>query len=147
MILDHNVEIGNSYDAAQLVPAVECFTRRTGRPPRAVTADRGYGIAAVEHELHQLGVRSVATPRTSNPGAAERDHRNPAESGADGQIGAGVARRVRDRRSQCRRGGVATCPGGGGAAAIAVTLRLIGAPATAPTGLTLVDTSAYAQIM
>lgn len=37
-------------------------------------------------------------------------------------------------------------PGARGGAAIGVSLRLIGAPATAPTGLTLVDTSAYTQI-
>ena len=46
---------------------------RTGHPPRAVTADRGYGDAAVEHDLHDLGVRSVAIPRTSKPSAARRE--------------------------------------------------------------------------
>jgi transposase, IS5 family len=43
VILDHNVEIGNPPDAPQLVPAIERITARTGRTPRAVTADRGYG--------------------------------------------------------------------------------------------------------
>ena len=46
VILDHNVEIGNPADAPQLAPAIERITRRTGRPPRAVTADRGYGVAS-----------------------------------------------------------------------------------------------------
>ena len=45
VILDHNVEIGNPPDAPQLVPAIERITARTGRTPRAVTADRGYGQA------------------------------------------------------------------------------------------------------
>ncbi|ATO63012.3 ISNCY-like element ISMav10 family transposase [Mycobacterium avium] len=77
VILDHNVERGNPHDAAQLAPAIERITRRTGRPPRAVTADRGYGLASVERDLHQLGVRSVVIPRMSNPGAARRafEHR------------------------------------------------------------------------
>jgi transposase, IS5 family len=77
VILDHSVELGNPHDAAQLAPAIERITRRTGRPPRAVTADRGYGLATVERNLHQLGVRSVAIPRSSNPGAARRafEHR------------------------------------------------------------------------
>ena len=77
IILDHSVELGNPHDAAQLAPAIERITRRTGRPPRAVTADRGYGLASVERELHELGVQSVAIPRMSQPGAARRkfEHR------------------------------------------------------------------------
>lgn len=73
VILDHNVEMGNPPDAPQLAPAVERISRRTGRTPRAVTADRGYGEASVEDDLHELGVRSVAIPRKSKPSAARRD--------------------------------------------------------------------------
>ena len=77
VILDHNIEIGNPHDAAQLTPAIERITHRTGRPPRTVTADRGYGLASVEADLQQLGVRSVAIPRAAKPGAARRafEHR------------------------------------------------------------------------
>jgi transposase, IS5 family len=77
VILDHTVEIGNPADAPQLAPAIERIARRAGRPPRAVTADRGYGLASVECDLHQLGVRTVAIPRMSKPGAARRqfEHR------------------------------------------------------------------------
>jgi IS5 family transposase len=73
VVLDHNVEVGNPADAPQLPPAIERITRRAGRAPRAVTADRGYGEARVEEELHELGVRSVAIPRRSKPGAARRE--------------------------------------------------------------------------
>jgi IS5 family transposase len=73
VVLDHNVEVGNPADAPQLAPAIERITRRAGRAPRAVTADRGYGEARVEEELHELGVRSVAIPRRSKPGAARRE--------------------------------------------------------------------------
>jgi IS5 family transposase len=73
IILDHSVEIANPADAAQLAPAIERITSRIGRPPRAVTADRGYGYASVEDDLHHLGVRSVAIPRASKPGAARRE--------------------------------------------------------------------------
>ena len=55
VILDHPVEIGNPVDAPQLAPAVQRITRRTCRPPRAVTADRGYGYATVDRDLHALG--------------------------------------------------------------------------------------------
>ena len=41
--------------------------RRAGRTPGAVTADRGYGEAAVDDELHDLGV-SVAIPARANHG-------------------------------------------------------------------------------
>src|SRR5882757_5706607 len=73
VILDHNVEMGNPPDAPQLAPAVERIAARTGKSPRAVTADRGYGEAAVERELHDLGVRAVAIPRKSKPTAARRE--------------------------------------------------------------------------
>jgi IS5 family transposase len=73
VILDHSVELGNPLDAPQLAPAIERITRRTGRPPRAVTADRGYGYASVEDDLHHLGVRSVAIPRASKIGAHRRE--------------------------------------------------------------------------
>jgi IS5 family transposase len=73
VILDHTIEIGNPHDAPQLAPAIERITRRTGSPPWAVTADRGYGHAAVENALHELGVRSVAIPRASKPGTARRE--------------------------------------------------------------------------
>jgi IS5 family transposase len=73
VILDHNVEIGNPPDAPQLTPAIERITRRTGTTPHAVTADRGYGEAKVENDLHELGVKSVAIPRKSKPSAARRE--------------------------------------------------------------------------
>jgi IS5 family transposase len=73
VVLDHSVEIGNPADAPQLAPAIERITRRAGSPPRAVTADRGYGDASVERDLHGLGVRSVAIPRRSKPSAARRE--------------------------------------------------------------------------
>ena len=73
VILDHNVEIGNPPDAPQLAPAIARITGRARRTPRAVTADRGYGEASVERDLHELGVRSVAIPRKSKPSAARRE--------------------------------------------------------------------------
>lgn len=73
VILDHTVEIGNPSDAPQLAPAIARITARVGRAPRAVTADRGYGYASVETDLHDLGVRSVAIPRASKPSTARRE--------------------------------------------------------------------------
>jgi IS5 family transposase len=73
VIRDHNVEVGNPADAPQLAPAIERINRRTGRAPRAVTADRGYGEAKVEDDLRELGVRSIAIPRKSKPGATRRE--------------------------------------------------------------------------
>jgi transposase, IS5 family len=73
IILDHTVEIGNPADAAQLAPAIARITERTGAAPTAVTADRGYGYASVETDLHDLGVRRVAIPRASKPTAGRRE--------------------------------------------------------------------------
>jgi IS5 family transposase len=39
----------------------------------AVTADRGYGDARTEQELHDLGVTTVVIPRKGKPSAARRE--------------------------------------------------------------------------
>jgi IS5 family transposase len=77
VVLDYTVEQGNPADAPQLAPAVERITRRTGRPPRAVTADRGYGEQRVDDTLHELGVRTVVIPRKGRPAKARQaeEHR------------------------------------------------------------------------
>jgi IS5 family transposase len=58
-------------------PAVHRIIDRTGRTPRIVTADRGYGDKRVEDDLHDLGVRTVVIPRRGKPTAARRtlEHR------------------------------------------------------------------------
>jgi IS5 family transposase len=73
VIVDHTVEQGNPSDGPMLAPAVERIALRTGKPPRAVTADRGYGDAAVEAELEALGVKKVVIPRKAKPGQARRE--------------------------------------------------------------------------
>jgi IS5 family transposase len=77
VVLDYSVEPGNPADAPQLEPAVERIKRRTGRPPRTVTADRGYGEKRIDDALHNLGVSNVAIPRKGKPGAARQaeEHR------------------------------------------------------------------------
>jgi IS5 family transposase len=79
IIVDHTVEPGNPADAPQLAPAIARVTRRAGRPPRAVAADRGHGEARVDDALHDLGVRTVAIPRKGHPGPTRREteHRRP----------------------------------------------------------------------
>jgi IS5 family transposase len=76
IILDYSVEYGAAPDGPQLSPAVERVRRRTGRVPRAVTADRGYGQPAVERDLQALGVRTVAIPRqsTTSPSRKTIEH-------------------------------------------------------------------------
>jgi len=77
VIVDHNVERGNPADAPQLAPAVGRVAKRAGRPPRTVTADRGYGEKRVDDDLHDLGVKNVVIPRKGKPSAARRaeEHR------------------------------------------------------------------------
>jgi IS5 family transposase len=70
--------------------------RRTGRTPRIVTADRGYGEKVVDDQLRDLGVRAVVIPRKSRPSRARQaaEHR-PAfrrtikwRTGSEGRISA-----------------------------------------------------------
>ena len=65
------------WDAPQLAPAVARVIARTRRPPRTVTADRGYGEKSVEEDLHALGVGTVVIPRKGRPGKARQaeEHR------------------------------------------------------------------------
>jgi IS5 family transposase len=72
IILDYGVEYGAAPDGPQLVPAIERIRRRTGCPPRAVTADRGYGQPAVERGLRACGVRTVAIPRQAKTSPARK---------------------------------------------------------------------------
>src|SRR4051812_40150879 len=77
VVLDHTLEQGNPPDAPQLVPAVVRVIARTGRRPRAVAADRGFGEARVDNDLHDLGVPTVVIPRKGRPGKARQapEHR------------------------------------------------------------------------
>ena len=72
IVLDHDVQAGNPADAPQLAPAIQRVKARAGRAPRTVTADRGYGEAAVDDALANLGVRTVVIPRKGKPGAARQ---------------------------------------------------------------------------
>jgi IS5 family transposase len=72
IILDYSVELGAAPDGPQLAPAIERIRRRAGRVPAAVTADRGYGQPAVERDLQELGVRTVAIPRQATTSAARK---------------------------------------------------------------------------
>jgi IS5 family transposase len=76
VILDHSVELGNPPDAPMLEPAIQRIKTRTGRAPRAVTADRGYGEANIETALRAAGVRHVALPTKGRPNAARRQIEN-----------------------------------------------------------------------
>jgi transposase, IS5 family len=77
VIVDHTLDQGNPPDAPHLAPAVRRGSKRTGRAPRTVTADRGYGEAAVDEALHDLGVKNVVIPRKGSPGNDRRaaEHR------------------------------------------------------------------------
>jgi len=67
IVLDHDVQHGNPADAPRLAPAIDRVSTRAGRPPRTVTADRGYGEQNVDSALHDLGVRAVVIPRKGRP--------------------------------------------------------------------------------
>ena len=74
VILDYDVLPGNPADAPRLKPAVERVKKRTGTTPRTVAADRGYGEAAVDDDLTNLGVTNVVIPRKGKPNKARQAH-------------------------------------------------------------------------
>jgi IS5 family transposase len=94
VVLDYQVMIGNPPDAPLLAPAVERIKQRFGKAPRAVTADRGYGEAAVDKQLADAGVKQVVIPRRGKAGVARQNtQRAPGfvklvkwRTGSEGQI-------------------------------------------------------------
>jgi IS5 family transposase len=69
-VADHRLEQGNPPDAPQLVPAVARVAAITGRAPGTVAGDRGFGTAANDQALVELGVKRVGLQRTGTPGKA-----------------------------------------------------------------------------
>ena len=98
IVLDHDVQPGNPADGPRLKP-VERVIGRTGRKPRTVTADRGYGEAGVEDDLHDLGVRNVVIPRKEDPAS-------PASRGTTSSVPAAheMANRLRRPHQHLKRG-------------------------------------------
>jgi IS5 family transposase len=94
IVADYAVRQGNPPDGPQLAPAIGRVIRRTGKTPRTVTADRGYGGQPVEDDLRGPGVRHVVIPRQGKPGKARRAaERRPAfrravrwRTGCEGRI-------------------------------------------------------------
>jgi transposase, IS5 family len=69
-VADHQVQLGNPPDAPQLVPAVKRVARLTGRVPHTVAGDRGFGTAANDRELAELGVARIGLQRKGTLSAA-----------------------------------------------------------------------------
>ena len=67
IVLDHNVELGNPPDAPQLAPAIDRIIEQTGRMPRVVTADRGYGEAGIDRQLLDAGSVTSSSPARASP--------------------------------------------------------------------------------
>jgi IS5 family transposase len=74
IVLDHEVALGNPADAPRLAPAIKRISKRAKRPPRTVTADRGYSDANVEDELRKLGVCNIVIPRNGKTSKARQAH-------------------------------------------------------------------------
>ncbi len=72
IVVDHLVTVGNPPDAPLLVPAVKRIIAHTGKAPRAVAADRGYGEARIDQDLAELGVARIAIPRRGRAGPARQ---------------------------------------------------------------------------
>ena len=73
-VADHQVHRGNPADAPQLVPSVERVTALVGRVPGTVVADRGFGTAANDRALAELGVRRIGLQRSGTPGKARQEY-------------------------------------------------------------------------
>ena len=73
VVADHLLSKGNPADAPQLLPAVRRVATLRGRPPATVVADRGFGFAAGDRALTELGVTRIGLQRSGTPGTARRE--------------------------------------------------------------------------
>jgi transposase, IS5 family len=62
-ICDHQLQQGNPPDAPQLVPAVRRVAEGTGRVAATVVGDRGFGTAANDRALAELGIKRIGLQR------------------------------------------------------------------------------------
>jgi transposase, IS5 family len=62
-VADHQLQQGNPPDAPQLVPAVQRVAEVTGRVAGTVVGDRGFGTAANDRALAELGVTRIGLQR------------------------------------------------------------------------------------
>jgi IS5 family transposase len=78
-IADYQLQQGNPPDAPQLVPAVKRVAEVTGRVAGTVVGDRGFGTAANDRALAELGVVRVGLQRKGrlSPGRAEVERTRP----------------------------------------------------------------------
>jgi IS5 family transposase len=72
IIPGYSAGLGAAPDGPPLAPAVNRIHQRAGRVPRAVAADRGCGQPAVERDVQELGVHTVAIPRQAKTSAARK---------------------------------------------------------------------------
>ncbi len=72
-VADHQLSKGNPADAPQLLPAVHRVAALRDRPPATVVADRGFGFAANDRALAELGVRRIGLQRTGTPSRTRRE--------------------------------------------------------------------------
>jgi IS5 family transposase len=72
IVVDYELQAGIPADAPRLAPAVERAIAVTGKHPDAVTADRGYGQAAVDTHLAEIGVEYIAILRKGKTSNARR---------------------------------------------------------------------------
>jgi IS5 family transposase len=69
-VADHQLQQGNPPDAPQLVGAVERVAKVTGRVAGTVVGDRGFGTAANDRALAELGVQRIGLQRKGTVSAA-----------------------------------------------------------------------------
>jgi IS5 family transposase len=72
-VADHQLQQGNSADAPQLVPAVQRVAKGTGRVAATVVDDRGFGTAANDRKLAELGVKRIGLQRKGTVSAARAE--------------------------------------------------------------------------
>jgi len=111
-VADHRLSQGNPPDAPQLLPAVRRVSALHGRPPATVVADRGFGFAAGDQALSELGVKRVGLQRTGTQASAAASWSTPARSSgcATGGPGSKPASATSSAPSGCGAAGCAAWP-------------------------------------
>lgn len=79
IIVGYQVYKGNPSDKTLMPDAIDNHKKIFGKPPREISADRGYYTSKLDEELHSIGVKNVCVPKIGKKSKARETEENTAK--------------------------------------------------------------------
>ncbi|MEA4962398.1 transposase [Lutispora sp.] len=94
IIVGYQVYKGNPSDKTLMPDAIDNHKKIFGKPPREVSADRGYYTSKLDDDLHGAGVKNVCVPKIGKKSKAREAEENTAKFKELKSYRAGVEARI-----------------------------------------------------